>query len=299
MAKGRNSSYQSKVRRSMRNQLTYEERMRVDALFDKIESDMGIPQTEFRKKQLERMVNNMHTTKNNSSSRFCRGEIYYVVPENEIAKSEAFVGGRPAIIVSNDMNNEMNGVLEVVYLTRHPRGKLPTNVQVMATGQASTAICDQIYTVSKNRVGKYVGQLSIGETKKVDEALILSLALSKIDKNIAVNILESWRNELSENHTDVQINQIEERDDALLAEIQKEETLVISDSGTKSDVNCEEVDISDIEKDMESSDDTVVSESVSNIDITTMPEYIRVCAQLEVYKELYLNLLAAKNDMAV
>lgn len=115
------------------------------------------------------------TTSVNSKSRICQGEIFYIMPYGETPDTSTFYGGRPAIIISNDMINEYNGVVSVIYLTRHILNKLPTHVMINATTQRSWAICDQITTVSKKRIGKYVGQCSQFEIENIRKAIGVSL----------------------------------------------------------------------------------------------------------------------------
>ena len=86
-----------------------------------------------------------------------RGEIYYIERyRNEESGSEQHAG-RPAIIVSNDKNNEFSETVEVVYLTTQPKNDLPTHVEIRSTARASVALCEQVTTVSVSRVGEYVG----------------------------------------------------------------------------------------------------------------------------------------------
>lgn len=56
-----------------------------------------------------------------------RGEIYYIESTYRETGSEQR-GGRPAVIVSNDKNNENSEVVEVVYMTTKPKNDLPTHV---------------------------------------------------------------------------------------------------------------------------------------------------------------------------
>lgn len=117
------------------------------------------------------------TTSINSRSRICQGEIFYIMPYGETSDNTTFYGGRPAIIISNDMINEYNGVVSVIYLTRHIINKLPTHVVINATTQRSWAICDQITTVSKKRIGKYVGQCSQFEMENIRKAIGVSFTV--------------------------------------------------------------------------------------------------------------------------
>ena len=81
-----------------------------------------------------------------------RGEIYYIAPSYAETTTEMW-SGRPGIIVSNNQNNKFSNNVMVIYLTTKPRGNYPTNVPIKATGTPSTAICDQINTVAKERLG--------------------------------------------------------------------------------------------------------------------------------------------------
>lgn len=106
-----------------------------------------------------------------------RGEVYYISDRYtcgaEIRKA------RPAVIVSNDMLNQSSEVVEVVYLTTHPKGNSATHVCIQATGIESTVLCEQIDTVSVNLVGNYCGTCSPDEMLAIDRALCASLDLAR------------------------------------------------------------------------------------------------------------------------
>lgn len=106
-----------------------------------------------------------------------RGEVYYISDRYtcgaEIRKA------RPAVIVSNDMLNQSSEVVEVVYLTTHPKGDSATHVCIQATGIESTVLCEQIDTVSVNLVGNYCGTCTPDEMLAIDRALCASLDLKR------------------------------------------------------------------------------------------------------------------------
>ena len=106
---------------------------------------------------------------------FYRGEIYYIMPGEAIG-SEMY-GGRPGIIVSNEMNNRYSPTVEVVYLTGKPKKPLPTHVRINSAKYPSTALCEQITTVAKERISSYVGKLSHEEEQALNTALMVSIAL--------------------------------------------------------------------------------------------------------------------------
>lgn len=68
----------------------------------------------------------------------------------------------------------------VVYLTTKPKGNYPTNVPINATGKPSTALCDQVNTVAKERLGGYCNLCSTKEMEKVDIGLKAALGLDFI-----------------------------------------------------------------------------------------------------------------------
>lgn len=111
-----------------------------------------------------------------SASRIERGDIFYVHKNAPTYGSEQ-MAGRPAIIVSNDKNNQNSETVEVVYLTTQPKTPLPTHVTIRSTSRVSTALCEQITTVSIERLGDYVGQVSASEMTNLEIAMLASLDL--------------------------------------------------------------------------------------------------------------------------
>ncbi len=105
-----------------------------------------------------------------------RGHVYYVNYDNNYTGHE-MAAGRPAIIVSNDTNNRHSNVFEIVYLTTKPKTDLPTHTIIRSTKKLSTALCEQITTVSSERLGEYVCTLTDSEMAAVDACLAISLGL--------------------------------------------------------------------------------------------------------------------------
>lgn len=114
-----------------------------------------------------------------------RGEMFYVFPR-ECTGSEQ-QSGRPAIVVSNDMNNAKSSVVEVVYLTTQEKDYLPTHVTIKSAPRESTALCEQIHSVSIDRLGDYVGRVSQQEMQLIDIALLVSLQLDEYTPSESVH----------------------------------------------------------------------------------------------------------------
>lgn len=107
---------------------------------------------------------------------FYRGEVYYVLPDGNEVGSEQH-SGRPAILVSNNQNNKNAATVEIVYLTTREKKALLTHVCISTAQLPSTAICEQIFTVDKTRLGSYSGKLTEREMKDVELAMMVSLGL--------------------------------------------------------------------------------------------------------------------------
>lgn len=107
-----------------------------------------------------------------------RGEIFYIARGGGATNGSEQFTDRPAVVVSNDENNKHSGVIEVVYMTTQPKTDLPTHVTVRSTGRLSTVLCEQVSSVSTDRVNNYIGQVSEQEMKNIDIALMISLQLS-------------------------------------------------------------------------------------------------------------------------
>lgn len=119
-----------------------------------------------------------------------RGEAYIVKSRysvgSEIAKA------RPAVIVSNDALNATAEVVEVVYLTTKPKKELPTHACIQATGVPSTALCEQIDSVSVTLVCHRVGVCSEKEMAAIDRALMSSIGLGEDKEVTEASKLEQW-----------------------------------------------------------------------------------------------------------
>ncbi len=105
-----------------------------------------------------------------------RGDIWYVMNSYQTVGSEQRPG-RPAVVVSNQKNNQYGDVVEMVFLTTAPKRDLPTHVTIRSSGRVSTALCEQISTVSVERLGNYCGHVSDSELAAIEGAMLVSLGI--------------------------------------------------------------------------------------------------------------------------
>lgn len=228
-------------------------------------------------KEKERM-NEMNANKTQSLQQVVRGEIYYIMPYGETAMASVSDGGRPGIIISNDMDNALNGTVEVIYLTRHPWHDSPTNVVIEATGQTSVALCNQVSSVNKRRIGKYVGQVSEYELANLEKAAAIGLGLNFKQlqpKNIS-EALEMWRQSIASNPCLYELDDTDECMDERL-----------SGMGDVSNAAVQEI--------LESEEDVIATDPKNEIaptmDITSHPDYLKLKAERDMLQNLYDSLL--------
>ena len=109
-----------------------------------------------------------------SNWKFQRGDIYFV-------KLEAGVGSEQNVILQNDVGNIYSPTLIVAALTSKTDKKVTqaTHCQVEEDGlKPSIVQAEQIFTIDKSRVLKFVGHLSPENMRRVDDAVKISLALN-------------------------------------------------------------------------------------------------------------------------
>lgn len=105
-----------------------------------------------------------------------RGDVYFIERDGEETGSEQRAG-RPAIVVSNNVQNLTSDVVQVVYLTTRPKNDLPTHVTIRSTGMLSTALCEQVTSIDVSRLGDWKCQCTQTEMEAINQALLISLGL--------------------------------------------------------------------------------------------------------------------------
>ncbi len=100
-----------------------------------------------------------------------RGSIYRVNLDPTIG-SEQQGNARPCVVLSLSAYNRKLRTVCVVPLTSSPRALAPLIVPVPSAGNAnSMAVCHQIRTIDKTRIGKLLGKLSLDDLATVEDGV--------------------------------------------------------------------------------------------------------------------------------
>ena len=100
-----------------------------------------------------------------------RGSIYRVNLDPTIG-SEQQGNARPCVVLSLSAYNRKLRTVSVVPLTSSPRALPPLIVPVPSAGKVSSmALCHQIRTIDKARIGKLLGTLSLDDLAVVEDGV--------------------------------------------------------------------------------------------------------------------------------
>lgn len=153
--------------------------------------------------------------------KYKRGGIYYLnaprIREGEDRFPGMQLGTRPILIISNDKFNIVSDVISYVPLTTTIRNDIETRVTIRIDQKISQIECEQVYTVSKNYVSRFVGTLEDYKMKEVEKKLASHLNLRSsisVTQEDIINILENYTNKIQEKYG--MVSDIESTIDKLL-----------------------------------------------------------------------------------
>ena len=104
-----------------------------------------------------------------------RGDVYWVNFDPAIGSEIKKL--RPAVIVSNNLNNTYMQRVQVLPLTSNISRVYPCESLVQVRGKQGKALADQITTVDKSRFGDLICSLSSAELENVSKIIKIQLAL--------------------------------------------------------------------------------------------------------------------------
>ena len=113
--------------------------------------------------------------------KYLRGDIYFADMEPHIGSEQG--GTRPVVVLQNDVGNRYAPTLIVATVTSRTEKKKhqPTHVLIdhnPAFEKPSVVQLEQIFTIDKSRVQRFLGQLTQPEMYQIEEAISSSLNLN-------------------------------------------------------------------------------------------------------------------------
>ncbi len=111
-----------------------------------------------------------------------RGDIFYADLSPVVGSEQG--GVRPVLIVQNDVGNKYSPTVIAAAITSQQfKTRMPTHISVNASvcglSKDSVVLLEQIRTLDKKRLREKMGNLPDTDMDKIDDALSVSIGLSK------------------------------------------------------------------------------------------------------------------------
>lgn len=117
--------------------------------------------------------------------KFKRGQVWWWNSPDTQAINGISFGTRPVLIISNDVLNATSSVVTVAPLTTQDKRPFKTHVEfVDYKGVKSTAMLEQIRTISKDDLTGYMGTLSESKMIEINNAILCALGMKTVEEEI-------------------------------------------------------------------------------------------------------------------
>ena len=132
---------------------------------------------------------------------FKRGDMFYADMPQGVGSEQS--GYRPVIILQNDVGNKHSTTTIVAPLTSvsHAKAKLPTHFIMKAENgleKPSIVLLEQIHTIDKRRLQRYIGKASDKALAGIEYALAISLGfIDPVTKTIEIGLCSTCKDLLS------------------------------------------------------------------------------------------------------
>ena len=115
--------------------------------------------------------------------KYLRGDIYYADMEPHIGSEQGST--RPVMVLQNDVGNRYAPTLIVATVTSRTEKKRyqPTHVLIAhntAFEKPSVVQLEQIFTIDKSRVQRFLGRLTQAEMQEIEKGVVSSLDLNEL-----------------------------------------------------------------------------------------------------------------------
>ena len=111
--------------------------------------------------------------------KYLRGQVWWQKPTT-IKQPGIQNDGRPVVIISNNSGNRFSPAITVIPFTTADKKPLPTHVKVlMEDGKVSTALCEQLRTISTDLLEDYIGTLDDTKLTEIEGATLIALGFKQ------------------------------------------------------------------------------------------------------------------------
>lgn len=109
-----------------------------------------------------------------------RGDIFYASLNHGIGSEQR--GYRPVLIIQNDIGNKFSPTVIAAVITGkvHYKARLPTHCLLKPLPELSVpsmVLLEQIITIDKRRLKRYIGKINEEEITPINKALSISIGL--------------------------------------------------------------------------------------------------------------------------
>lgn len=107
-----------------------------------------------------------------------RGELYWADLDPIVGSEQG--GIRPVVVLQNDIGNKFSTTTIAAVTTKDKRPDMPTHIHLDGTVEPlmdSVVLLEQIRTIDKQRLIKYLGKLSDTAMEQIDEAFLISIGV--------------------------------------------------------------------------------------------------------------------------
>ena len=104
-----------------------------------------------------------------------RGDVFFVQLDNRYEHVQS--GRRPCLVIQDNVGNHFSPTIIVVPLTsKIKKTYLPVHVVI---GHKTMALCECVFTISKDQILNYIKSFDKRTMKQIDEALSISLGFRR------------------------------------------------------------------------------------------------------------------------
>ena len=111
-----------------------------------------------------------------------RGDVFYADLDPIIGSEQG--GIRPVLVVQNNVGNKYSPTLVVLPISSAKKNNMPTHIHICSSKMLpkdSIVLAEQIRTIDRDRLLRYVGSVGLEVMEKVDKAIKISIGVKVND----------------------------------------------------------------------------------------------------------------------